>query len=66
VPAAVSELDPCFVRNDIRHPACAVKLRIRATNNVAKITNVMKLVASSKLRSVEEALARGRAFGVSV
>jgi F0F1-type ATP synthase gamma subunit len=48
------------------YPAYAVKLRIRATNNVAKITNVMKLVASSKLRSVEEALARGRAFGVSI
>lgn len=44
----------------------ALKLRIRATNNVAKITNVMKLVASSKLRSVEEALARGRAFGLSL
>lgn len=39
-------------------------MRIRATKNVAKITNVMKLVASSKLRSVEEALYRGRAFGV--
>jgi hypothetical protein len=40
-------------------------MRIRATNNVAKLTNVMKLVASSKLRAVEEALNRGRAFGVS-
>jgi ATP synthase F1 gamma subunit len=44
----------------------ALKLRIRATNNVAKITNVMKLVASSKLKSVEEALARGRVFGESI
>ena len=44
----------------------AVKTRIRATNNVAKLTNVMKLVASSKLRAVEEALNRGRAFGVSI
>ena len=43
----------------------AVKLRIRATNNVAKITNVMKLVASSKLKAVEDALAKGRVFGVS-
>jgi ATP synthase F1 gamma subunit len=44
----------------------ALKLRIRATNNVAKITNVMKLVASSKLKSVEEALNRGRVFGESI
>jgi len=44
----------------------ALKMRIRATNNVAKITNVMKLVASSKLKSVEEALNRGRAFGLSL
>ena len=42
----------------------AVKMRIRATNNVAKLTAVMKLVASSKLRAVEDALARGRPFGV--
>jgi hypothetical protein len=46
--------------------ACAVKLRIRATNNVAKITNVMKLVASSKLRAVEDALQRGKAFGEGI
>lgn len=46
-------------------PPAAVKMRIRATNNVAKLTNVMKLVASSKLRAVEEALNRGRPFGVS-
>ena len=39
-------------------------MRIRATNNVAKLTAVMKLVASSKLRAVEDALARGRPFGV--
>ena len=45
-------------------PARAVKLRIRATNNVAKITNVMKMVASSKLKSVEDMLAKGKAFGV--
>jgi hypothetical protein len=43
----------------------AVKMRVRATKNVSKITGVMKLVASSKLRSVEERLYRGRAFGVS-
>lgn len=42
-----------------------MKNRIRATMNVSKITNVMKLVASSKLRSVEEALMQGRVFGVS-
>jgi F0F1-type ATP synthase gamma subunit len=40
-------------------------MRIRATNNVAKITSVMKLVASSKLKAVEDALNQGRAFGVS-
>jgi ATP synthase F1 gamma subunit len=40
-------------------------MRVRATKNVSKITNVMKLVASSKLRGVEEQLNRGRAFGVS-
>lgn len=39
-------------------------MRIRATNNVAKLTAVMKLVASSKLRAVEDTLARGRPFGV--
>ena len=33
---------------------------------MAKITNVMKLVSSSKLKSVEEALFRGRAFGESI
>lgn len=44
----------------------ALKLRIRATNNVAKITNVMKLVASSKLKSVEDALNKGRVFGQSL
>ena len=41
-------------------------MRIRATNNVAKLTNVMKLVASSKLKSVEDSLNRGRAFGESI
>jgi len=44
----------------------ALKLRIRATNNVAKLTNVMKLVASSKLKAVEDSLARGKAFGESI
>lgn len=41
-------------------------MRIRATNNVSKLTSVMKLVASSKLKAVEEALNRGRAFGESI
>ena len=40
-------------------------MRIRATKNVAKITNVMKLVSSSKLRGVEIMLEKGKAFGVS-
>jgi len=44
----------------------ALKLRIRATKNVAKITNVMKLVSSSKLKQVEENLFKGRAFGESI
>lgn len=44
----------------------AVRKRIRATKNVAKLTSVMKLVASSKLRSVEQALARAKPFGLSL
>lgn len=44
----------------------AIKMRIRATKNVSKITNVMKLVASSKLRGVEEQLNKGRVFGESI
>ena len=44
----------------------ALKLRIRATGNVSKLTSVMKMVASSKLRGVEVAVARSRPFGVSV
>lgn len=59
-----TDLVACFA--DLRHFARAVKLRIRATNNVAKITNVMKLVASSKLKSVEDALSKGRVFGQSL
>jgi F-type H+-transporting ATPase subunit gamma len=47
-------------------PPRAVKLRIRATNNVAKITNVMKMVSSAKLRGIEDALFRGRTFGESM
>lgn len=41
-------------------------MRIRATNNVAKLTSVMRLVAQSKLKAVEETLNRGRAFGESI
>lgn len=44
----------------------AVKNRIKATANVAKLTGVMKLVASSKLRGVEEVLEQGRLFGVCI
>ena len=40
-----------------------MKGRIKATGNVAKLTGVMKMVASSKLRAAEETLMRGRAFG---
>ena len=42
----------------------ALKLRIRATGNVSKLTSVMKMVANSKLRSVENAVAQSRPFGV--
>jgi F-type H+-transporting ATPase subunit gamma len=44
----------------------ALKKRIKATANVAKLTGVMKLVASSKLKFVEDALAIGRPFGDSL
>ena len=35
-------------------------------DNVAKLTNVMRLVASSKLKAVEDALSKGRTFGESI
>lgn len=44
----------------------ALKLRIKATSNVAKLTGVMKLVASSKLRAVESRLTESKPFGVSL
>lgn len=44
----------------------AVKKKIRATENVAKLTNVMKLVASSKLKSAEQNLERAKPFGQSL
>lgn len=40
--------------------------RIKATKNVAKLTNVMKLVASAKLKAVEQALAEAKPFGASL
>ena len=43
----------------------AVRKRIKATGNVAKLTGVMKMVASAKARAAEEALMAGRPFGVS-
>lgn len=42
----------------------SVRTRMKATGNVAKLTGVMKLVASSKLKGVEDALENGKAFGV--
>jgi F0F1-type ATP synthase gamma subunit len=42
-----------------------VRVRIKATANVAKLTGVMKMVASAKARAAEDALIRGRPFGVS-
>ena len=42
----------------------AVKKRIKATANVAKLTGVMKMVASAKLKFVEERLQAGKPFGV--
>jgi ATP synthase F1 gamma subunit len=44
----------------------AVKNRIKATANVAKLTGVMKLVASSRLRATEERLAKAKPFGESL
>jgi len=44
----------------------ALKKRIKATSNVAKLTGVMKMVASAKLRFVEDRLNSGRAFGRSL
>jgi F0F1-type ATP synthase gamma subunit len=41
-----------------------VRGRIRATKNVAKLTGVMKLVASSKLKGAEKNLQDARPFGV--
>jgi ATP synthase F1 gamma subunit len=43
-----------------------LKGRIKATSNVAKLTGVMKMVASSKLRAAEDRLMQGRAFGKSL
>jgi len=44
----------------------ALKKRIKATANVAKLTGVMKMVASAKLKLVEERLAAGKPFGTSL
>jgi hypothetical protein len=44
--------------------ASTVKKRIKATANVAKLTGVMKMVASAKLKFVEERLTAGKPFGV--
>lgn len=41
-----------------------MKKRIKATANVAKLTGVMKMVASAKLKFVEERLTAGKPFGV--
>lgn len=56
----------CCVRCARVHTAPAVKKRIKATGNVAKLTGVMKMVASAKLKFVEERLARGKPFGVRI
>lgn len=40
-----------------------LRKRITATNNVAQLTGVMKLVAASKLKGVEQRLEEGRPFG---
>ena len=39
---------------------CAVKMKIRSTNNLRKITKAMKMVASSKLKLVETQLIAAR------
>jgi len=44
----------------------ALKKRIKATANVAKLTGVMKMVASAKLKFVEERLTAGKPFGESL
>lgn len=43
-----------------------LRKRIEATSNVAQLTGVMKLVAASKLKGVEERLERGRPFGAGL
>lgn len=43
-----------------------LRVRIKATANVAKLTGVMKMVASAKARAAEEALVKGRPFGESL
>ena len=45
---------------------CTVRKRIAATSNVAQLTGVMKLVAASKLKGVEQRLERGRPFGIGL
>jgi ATP synthase F1 gamma subunit len=44
----------------------AVKNRIKATANVAKLTGVMKLVASAKLKAAEDTLKAAKPFGASL
>jgi len=44
----------------------ALKKRIKATANVAKLTGVMKMVASAKLKFVEERLHAGKPFGATL
>jgi len=43
-----------------------VRKRIAATSNVAQLTGVMKLVAASKLKGVEDRLEDGRPFGTGL
>lgn len=40
-----------------------LSIRIKATGNVAKLTGVMKMVASAKLKGAEAMLQKGKAFG---
>ncbi len=56
---------PSKFRHSSHTPHFAVRVRIKATTNVAKLTGVMKMVASAKARAAEEALVKGRPFGVS-
>ncbi|KAA0154773.1 hypothetical protein FNF29_02302 [Cafeteria roenbergensis] len=44
----------------------ALKNRIKATANVAKLTGVMKLVASAKLKAAEDKLSAAKPFGASL